>query len=96
MTSKIVELKPGVVHADQTLFVELTLTFRHRLTPTPNGGTTVRHELEITGQGADAVGPELGPQIGGDFPVAMAELFAAAKKGVHAQACAGNSVRVCH
>ena len=83
MTSTIVELEPGSVYADQTVFGDLTLTFRHRLTPSPDGGTEVVHQLEISGEGSDRVGPELGPQISGDFPVAMAELFAAAERGVH-------------
>jgi hypothetical protein len=84
MESLITELEPPVLYADQTAFGGLTLTFRHRLTPSPAGGTTVRHELEITGDGADEVGPELGPQISGDFPVAMDELLTAAKRGIRA------------
>lgn len=79
MTSTIVELEPGRVYADETVFGGLTLTFRHRITPRA-GGARVSHTLEITGADADAVGPELGPQISGDFPVAMAELLAAAER----------------
>ncbi|MDQ1556615.1 MAG: hypothetical protein QOI02_1617 [Actinomycetota bacterium] len=44
----------------------------------------MRHELEITGDDADEIGPELGPQISGDFPVAMDELLTAAKRGIRA------------
>lgn len=83
MDSVITELEHGVVYADQTVFGALTLTFRHRLNPTRAGGTTVTHVLEINGVGADEVGSELGPQISGDFPVAMSELLAAAERGVH-------------
>jgi hypothetical protein len=79
MESTIVELEPGRVYADQTRFGDLVLTFRHRLTPLA-GGTRVTHTLEITGEGAQEVGPELGPQISGDFPDAMAELLAAAER----------------
>ena len=81
MESVITELEPGRVYADQTVFGALVLTFRHRLAPTPGGGTAVSHTLEIDGDAADAVGPELGPQISGDFPDAMAELLAAAVQG---------------
>lgn len=84
MESVITELERGVLYADQTAFGNLTLTFRHRLAPTPAGGTTVTHELEITGEGAEEIGPGLGAQISGDFPVAMGELLAAAERGVHA------------
>ena len=82
MKSIITELEPGVVYADQTSFGELLLTFRHQLHITPAGGTVVTHTLEITGAGSDQVGPELGPQISGDFPIAMAELIASAESGV--------------
>lgn len=80
MTSTIVELEPERVYADRTVFGELVLTFRHTLTATPEGGTSVTHTLEIDGEGAQAVGPELGPQIAGDFPVTMAELLQAAEE----------------
>ena len=78
MRSRIVELEPGRVYADQTVFGDLTLTFRHVIEQDASGETSVTHSLEISGQCADLVGPELGPQISGDFPEAMAELFAAA------------------
>lgn len=76
--SVIIELSEPTVYADRTQFGDLTLTFRHRLAPTPTGGTEVTHQLEIDGDSADQVGPELGPQISEDFPVAMADLFSAA------------------
>lgn len=84
MDSVIVEFEPERVYADQTVFGELSLLFRHDLVALDDGGTRVRHTLEISGSGADEIGPELGPQISGDFPVAMAELLAAAERGVGA------------
>ena len=78
MQSTIVALVPHVTYADRTVFGDLELTFRHDLTPTA-GGTTVTHTLVIDGPGSDEIGPELGPQISGDFPVAMAELLSAAE-----------------
>ncbi|MDP9026178.1 MAG: polyketide cyclase [Actinomycetota bacterium] len=82
MDSVITELESNAVYADQTEFGGLVLTFRHELLPSADGGTLVTHTLEISGENADQVGPELGPQISGDFPVAMAELLAAAEKGI--------------
>jgi hypothetical protein len=79
MQSTIVALVPGATYADRTVFGDLELTFRHDLTPTAGGGTTVTHTLVIDGPGSDDIGPELGPQISGDFPVAMAELLSAAE-----------------
>ena len=78
--SVIIELDDSRVYADRTEFGDLTLVFRHTLTPLPNGGTEVTHQLQIDGPSADQAGPELGPQISEDFPAAMADLFAAAER----------------
>ena len=82
LESVITELERDVVYADQTTYGSITLTFRHHLDPTPSGGTVVTHQLEIVGEGADEVGPELGAQISSDFPATMDELLAAAERGV--------------
>ena len=84
MTSVIVELEPGERYADRTAFDGLELTFRHVLRRGADGRTDVAHTLEIDGPDADEIGPELGPQISADFPVAMAELLGAAERRVHA------------
>jgi hypothetical protein len=68
--SRIVELQENERYADQTEFGDITLTFRHTLTPARNG-TRVTHQLVIDGLGADEQGPELGPQITADFPGAL-------------------------
>ncbi|MHA7984936.1 SRPBCC family protein [Rathayibacter sp. CAU 1779] len=75
--STIVELVEGSSYADETIYGDLTLRFRHLLEPV-GAGTRVTHRLEIDGEPADEVGPELGPQIAGDFPELMQQLFAAA------------------
>lgn len=79
MQSTIVALVPDTTYADRTVFGDLELTFRHDLTPSADGGTVVKHTLVIDGPGSDEIGPNLGPQISGDFPVAMAELLSAAE-----------------
>ena len=79
MRSVIVELDEERTYADRTTFGELTLLFRHILTPLDGGGTRVTHQLDISGPSASEVGPELGPQISCDFPVTMDELLAAAR-----------------
>jgi len=80
MRSVIVELDEGRSYADSTRFGDLTLLFRHTLDTLPTG-TRVTHRLEIHGPDADDAGPELGPQISGDFPVTMDGLLAAARAG---------------
>jgi hypothetical protein len=86
MRSVITELVDSEVYADRTSFGGLTLLFRHTLQPLASGGTRITHQLEIDGGDADQVGPELGPQVSGDFPVAMGELVAAAERRVTAPA----------
>ncbi|TPL03229.1 polyketide cyclase [Mesorhizobium sp. B2-4-14] len=76
--STIVDLVENVTYADQTSFGDSTLLFRHTLVPV-EGGTQVTHRLEISGPSAAEVGPELGPQISGDFDTSMARLFEEAK-----------------
>jgi len=78
--STIVELTENSVYADRTEFGGLILTFRHTLAPLADGGTRVTHHLMIDGEDADAMGPELGPQISADFPEAMDALLAAARR----------------
>jgi len=78
MRSVIVELDEGRSYADSTRFGDLTPLFRHTLDAL-SSGTRVTHRLEIHGPDADDVGPQLGPQISGDFPVTMDELLVAAR-----------------
>jgi hypothetical protein len=72
--STIVELVENERYADSTSYNGVTLLFRHTLA-VEGTRTRVTHTLEIGGDGADDVGPELGPQISGDFDVSMAALF---------------------
>ncbi|MER8922051.1 hypothetical protein [Mesorhizobium sp. M0802] len=74
----IVDLVDAVTYADETSSGDTKLLFRHTLTPV-EGGTQVTHRLEISGPSAAEVGPELGPQISGDFDTSMAKLFEQAR-----------------
>ncbi|PDT00016.1 polyketide cyclase [Rhizobium chutanense] len=76
--SVIVDLVDDVTYADETSFGDLKLLFRHTLKSVEDG-TQVTHRLEISGPSAADVGPELGPQISGDFDISMARLFESAK-----------------
>jgi uncharacterized protein YndB with AHSA1/START domain len=78
ITSRIVQIVPHEVYADETAFGGVVLRFTHTLSPVAGDGTRVLHRLEITGPDADAVGPELGPAITEDFPEAMDALLARA------------------
>lgn len=76
IASVIAEVTENERYADQTEFGGVTLGFSHTLTRLPGGGTRIVHRLEIAGDQADSVGPELGPMITEDFPEAMAALLA--------------------
>jgi uncharacterized protein YndB with AHSA1/START domain len=77
ITSTIVEVSPERRYADETTFEGVTLRFSHTLSPVAEG-TLVVHRLEITGENADEIGPDLGAAITADFPEAMAALLARA------------------
>jgi carbon monoxide dehydrogenase subunit G len=77
--STIIELEDGRRYADRTAFGDVELTFSHDLVDA-GAGTRVTHRLVIDGPGADAIAPELGPQISEDFPEAMQALFTAARE----------------
>ena len=46
----------------------------HRLEPAAGGQTRIVYRTQITGEAAEQVGPELGPQITADFPEVVAAL----------------------
>ncbi|QNE36544.1 SRPBCC family protein [Leifsonia shinshuensis] len=81
--SRIDVLEDGRTYADVTDLGDVRLTFRYDLEDEPAGeagGTRVRYSLTIDGAGADAAGPELGPQISADFPESLAALLAEAER----------------
>jgi hypothetical protein len=54
------------------------VTVHHRLHRLPTG-TRIAYQMEITGEQADSLGPEIGPAISGDFPQVIAALIALTK-----------------
>jgi hypothetical protein len=78
--STILEIEDGTTYADETFFGGAVLRFSHTLTELSDGVTRITHRLEITGDEADTIGPEIGPMITADFPDAMNALIAYAGK----------------
>jgi hypothetical protein len=74
ITSTVAAVDPERRYADQTDFGGVRLHFSHDLEAV-DGGTRIRHRLDITGDEADTIGPTLGPQITADFPDAMRALL---------------------
>lgn len=59
---------------DEARFDGLLLRTVHRLDPGENGLTRVTYRMEITGAGADELGPQIGPAVTSDWPQTMAAL----------------------
>ena len=59
---------------DQADLGDVVVRTIHRLERLDEARSRVVYRMEITGPEADAVGPELGPQISGDFPEVLAAL----------------------
>jgi hypothetical protein len=78
IVSTIVGLTEPEYLADRTEFGPVVLDFRHTLTRLDSGGTRVTFRLEITGDGAAELGPQLGPEITADFPESVDGLLACA------------------
>jgi uncharacterized protein YndB with AHSA1/START domain len=78
IVSTIVAITEPEYYADRTDLGPVTLEFSHTLTRLASGGTRITHRLEITGDGAAELGPQLGPEITADFPEAMDGLLACA------------------
>ncbi len=51
----------------------------HRVEPVGENRSRITYRMEITGPAADTVGPEIGPEISGDFPEVLAALAAHAE-----------------
>jgi uncharacterized protein YndB with AHSA1/START domain len=71
---------------EQELFVDeadlgsVTVRTTHRVEPLDADRRRIVYRMEITGPEADTVGPELGPQISGDFPEVLQALAALAAR----------------
>jgi uncharacterized protein YndB with AHSA1/START domain len=52
----------------------------HRVERVNDACNRVSYRMEISGPGADSIGPELGPQISGDFPETLAALVERAQR----------------
>jgi uncharacterized protein YndB with AHSA1/START domain len=51
----------------------------HRVEPVGGERSRITYRMEITGPAAETVGPEIGPEISGDFPQVLAALTAHAE-----------------
>jgi hypothetical protein len=80
-----VELRIAVV-VEPELFVdeaelgEIVVRTIHRVERLDDERARVTYRMEITGAAADTLGPQLGPEISGDFPQTLAALVERAER----------------
>lgn len=71
---------------EPTLFVDeadggdFVVRTTHRVEPLDTERNRVVYRMEIAGPAGDTIGPEIGPQISGDFPQVLAALVALAEE----------------
>jgi uncharacterized protein YndB with AHSA1/START domain len=70
INSTLIEVKPNENFTDETLVDETRVVVSHKLQPLASGNTKIIYSTEITGPGAE----ELGPMITSDFPDVLASL----------------------
>ncbi|MFD7909138.1 SRPBCC family protein [Streptomyces sp. NPDC059752] len=71
---RIAEAVEGERFVDEVSFGDLLLRTVHRIDPVGQDRVRVVYRMEITGNGADEVGPQIGPGITADWPETMASL----------------------
>ncbi|MEV5956765.1 polyketide cyclase [Streptomyces sp. NPDC051987] len=70
----VAETAVNELFVDEARFDGLLLRTVHRLGRGDRGRTRVTYRMEITGPGADRLGPQIGPAVTGDWPQTMAAL----------------------
>jgi hypothetical protein len=71
---RIAEASEPDLFVDQADLGEVVVRTIHRIERQDDRRNIVTYRMEISGPAADTVGPELGPQISGDFPGVLAAL----------------------
>ncbi|MFI0743191.1 SRPBCC family protein [Streptomyces sp. NPDC021100] len=75
----VAEATVNELFVDEARFDGLLLRTTHRLTPGERDRTRVTYRMEITGAGADDLGPRIGPAVTADWPQTMTALVALAQ-----------------
>jgi hypothetical protein len=71
---RIAEAVEPELFVDEADLGDLVVRTVHRVERLEGERNRVVYRMEITGPAADSVGPELGPQISGDFPETLSAL----------------------
>jgi uncharacterized protein YndB with AHSA1/START domain len=71
---RIVEAVEPELFVDEADGGDFLVRTTHRIDSAGGGRSRITYRMEITGPAADTVGPEIGPEISGDFPQVLAAL----------------------
>jgi hypothetical protein len=71
---RIAEASEPDLFVDEADLGSVTVRTTHRVERLDSDRLRITYRMEITGPEADSVGPELGPQISGDFPEVLSAL----------------------
>jgi hypothetical protein len=77
---RIAEAVEPDLFVDEAALDDVVVRTIHRVEPAEGGRNRIVYRMEISGPAADSVGPELGPQISGDFPETLAALVELAER----------------
>jgi hypothetical protein len=71
---RIAEAVEPQMFVDEADLGEIVVRTVHRAEQGDGGRTRVSYRMEITGPASDTLGPQIGPEISGDFPQTLAAL----------------------
>jgi hypothetical protein len=71
---RIAEAVEPELFVDEADFGEVVVRTTHRVRRLDGERSQVSYRMEISGPQADTLGPEIGPEISGDFPQTLAAL----------------------
>jgi hypothetical protein len=76
---RIAETREPELFVDEADLGEIVVRTTHRVQQIDPARARVTYRMEITGPAADTLGPQIGPEISGDFPQTLAALVARAE-----------------
>jgi hypothetical protein len=71
---RIAEAVEPELFVDEADMGEIVVRTTHRVEPLDGERGRIIYRMEITGPGADTLGPQIGPEISADFPQTLAAL----------------------
>jgi uncharacterized protein YndB with AHSA1/START domain len=77
---RIAEAREPELFVDEADLGPIVVRTTHRAERLAGERTRVTYRMEITGPEADTLGPQIGPEISGDFPETLATLVARAER----------------